>query len=268
MLFRSETLDANETIAIELASHTDSRDSDERNDILSQKRAQSAVDYLISRGIDPDRLTAKGYGERMPRVLNKDITKEGYTFKAGTVLNDSVINLLPNNAVKEAAHQMNRRTEFSILRNDFVPKTKIGKNLPAPKIEVVTKPEENIVVVTKTKDGLHQGTSFINGITTPFTYDPKEKEFFISPELTLSLLKDGMIDKSSFEGDATKIIGEGKIADKAVLTIKEIRIGKNSVTDIKATVNKKITSIQFGESTLRKFGKFTLDDVNGEIIFE
>ena len=263
-----ETLDANETIVIELAAHTDTRDSEERNDILSQKRAQSVVDYLISRGIDPDRLVAKGYGERVSRVLNKDITKEGYTFKAGSVLTDSLINGLPGTAIKEAAHSLNRRTEFSILRNDYVPKTKISKNAPAPKIEVVVKPEENNVPVTKTKDGLLQGNAYINGMTTPFTYDAKEKELLISPETTLKLLKEGVIDKTSFDGDPSKIIGEGKVADKAVLTIKEIRIGKNTVTDLKATVNKKVTSIQFGETILKKFGKFSIDEANGEIIFE
>jgi len=263
-----ETLDANETIVVELASHTDTRDSEERNDILSQKRAQSVVDYLISRGIDPDRLVAKGYGERVPRILNKDVTREGYTFKAGTVLNDSIINLLPSTAVKEAAHQMNRRTEFSILRNDFVPKTKISKNMPAPKVEVVVKPEENIVAVTKTKEGLLQGACYVNGFTSSFTFDLKEKELFISPAETMKLLKEGVIDKTSFEGDATKILGEGKVADKAVFTIKEIRIGKNTVNDLKVTVNKKITTLQFGENTLRKFGKFSIDEANGEIIFE
>ncbi|MGE5423930.1 MAG: OmpA family protein, partial [Syntrophothermus sp.] len=113
-----QTLDANENLVIELAAHTDSRDSEERNDILSQKRAQSVVDYLITRGIDPARLVAKGYGERVPRTLTRDITREGYTFKAGMTLTDSVINALPNTAVKEAAHALNRRTEFSILRND------------------------------------------------------------------------------------------------------------------------------------------------------
>ena len=55
-----KTLDENPKLVVELASHTDSRDSDERNDILSQKRAQSVVDYLILRGIDPERLVAKG----------------------------------------------------------------------------------------------------------------------------------------------------------------------------------------------------------------
>ena len=263
-----ETLDANETIVIELASHTDSRDSDERNDILSQKRAQSVVDYLISRGIDPERLVAKGYGERVPRSLNKDIIRENYTFKAGTVLNDSVINALAGTNVKEAAHQLNRRSEFSILRNDFVPKTKVSKPVPPAKIEMVVNPEENNVSVTKTKDGIYHGTCYISGITTAFAFEPKEKELLISPVLTLKLLTDGVIDKTSFDGDATKIIGEGTVAEKAVLTIREIRIGKNTIKDIKATVNKKVQSIQFGDLTLKKFGKYSIDVANGEIIFE
>ena len=263
-----ETLDANENIVIELASHTDSRDSDERNDILSQKRAQSVVDYLISRGIDPDRLVARGYGERVPRTLNKDMTKEGYAFKAGTVLSDSVINLLPSASVKEAAFQLNRRSEFSILRNDYVPKSKITKNIPVTKIEMVVKPEENNVPFKKTKEGLRQATSYINGITTDFIFDPKEKEVFISPVVTLKLLKEGIIDKTSFDGDPTKILGDGTVADKAVLTLKEIRIGKNSVRDIKATVNKKVQSLQFGDTLLKKFGKYSIDDATSEIIFE
>lgn len=263
-----ETLDANETIVIELASHTDSRDSDERNDILSQKRAQSVVDYLISRGIDPERLVARGYGERVPRVLAKDITKEGYTFIAGTTLSDSIINLLPSASVKEAAHQMNRRSEFSILRNDFVPKTRIAKNQPATKIEVVTAPEENKVVFTKNKDGLREGTCYVKGITTPFAYDAKEKEVYISPALTLKLLKDGVIDKTNFDGDPTKIIGEGFVADKAVLTLAEIRIGKNYVKGIKAIVNKKVTSLLFGDVVMKKFGTYSIDDASSEFIFE
>ena len=262
-----ETLDANENIVVELASHTDSRDSDERNDILSQKRAQSVVDYLITRGIDPDRLVAKGYGERVPRTLNRDITKEGYTFKAGTVLTDSVINLLPNTAVKEAAHQLNRRTEFSILRNDFIPKA--SPVVAAPhKIEVVTEPEENSIDFTLTKDEMYKSTCYVNGNTVGFEYDPKEKEFYISSSEALRLLKSGAISKEDFEGDPSKIIGEGSIADKAVFNIKELKIGKNSIYDVKATVNRKTPMIRFGENTLKLFGTFSVDIDNQKIIFE
>lgn len=115
------TLNENPTIVIELASHTDSRASDSYNLTLSQKRAQSVVDYLIENGIDPDRLVAKGYGESQPRTIDKDFS----FFKKGDVINDAFINKYKNDEQKfEEAHQLNRRTEFSVLRKDFVPKEK------------------------------------------------------------------------------------------------------------------------------------------------
>jgi peptidoglycan-associated lipoprotein len=109
----------NETLVIELRSHTDSRGSDEYNEELSQKRAQSVVDFLVSQGVDPGRLVAKGYGERIPRVLDKDMIRDNYLFKAGTEMNDRFINSLPSDEIKEAAFQLNRRTEFSVLSKDY-----------------------------------------------------------------------------------------------------------------------------------------------------
>jgi peptidoglycan-associated lipoprotein len=114
-------LNDNGNIVIELRSHTDTRGSDQYNDVLSQKRAQSVVDFIISQGIDPRRLVAKGYGEKVPRVLDKDVVRENYRFKAGTELNDKFINSLPSEEIKEAAYQLNRRTEFSVLSKDFKP---------------------------------------------------------------------------------------------------------------------------------------------------
>jgi len=111
----------NPNLVIELRSHTDSRASDEYNEVLSQKRAQSVVDFLVSKGIDPNRLVAKGYGEKIFRILDKDLYRENYQFKAGTELNDRYINSLPTNEIKEAAFQLNRRTEFSVLAKDFKP---------------------------------------------------------------------------------------------------------------------------------------------------
>lgn len=262
------TLDANETIVVELASHTDSRGSDERNDILSQRRAQSVVDYLITRGIDPDRLVAKGYGKRVPRTLTKDIIKDGVSFKTGTILSDSIINMLPTTQAKEAAHALNRRTEFSILRNDFIPKQAVSK-VVSPKIDVIENPEENSIEYTLTADGNFESTCIINGITMEFTYSKGEKEFFILPDAALKLLREGVIDKTDFKGDATKIIGEGSIADKAVFTIKEMRIGKNTVKNLDITVNKKIKSnILLGDVILSKFGTFTIDANESKILFK
>ena len=111
----------NENIIIELRSHTDTRGSDQYNEILSQKRAQTVVDFIISQGIDPRRLVAKGYGEKVPRVLDKDVVRENYRFKVGTELNDKFINSLPSEEIREAAYQLNRRTEFSVLSKDFKP---------------------------------------------------------------------------------------------------------------------------------------------------
>ena len=115
-----ETLNDNPSITIELMAHTDARDSEEFNLDLSQKRAQSVVDYLIERGIAPDRLTAKGYGESLPKTVNKRIS-ETYSFLSeGRVLNVGFIDSLPSTQ-QEEAHQLNRRTEFRVLRTDYKP---------------------------------------------------------------------------------------------------------------------------------------------------
>ncbi len=116
-----ETLNDNPNITIELMSHTDSRGTDEDNMILSQKRAQSVVEYLISKGIAPDRLIAKGYGESEPKVVDDQIAKEYPFLKAGQTLTDEFINKLPEDQ-QEKAHQINRRTEFKVLSTDYVPK--------------------------------------------------------------------------------------------------------------------------------------------------
>jgi len=119
-----ETLVDNENITIELMSHTDSRDTEEYNLTLSQKRAQVVVQYLIDKGIEPERLFAKGYGESTPKVVDADIVKQNPFLKAGTTLTEQYINTLANDEQKEIAHQINRRTEFKVLRTDFVPTKK------------------------------------------------------------------------------------------------------------------------------------------------
>ena len=98
------TLLDNPTIVIELAAHTDSRGSDKSNIVLSQNRAQSCVNYLISLGIDPARMVAKGYGETRLKISDAEIAK------------------MPTNEEKEAAHQKNRRVEFTVKSFDFIPK--------------------------------------------------------------------------------------------------------------------------------------------------
>jgi peptidoglycan-associated lipoprotein len=114
-----ETLIDNPEITIELMSHTDSRDTEEYNLNLSQKRAQVVVQYLIDKGIEPERLMAKGYGESTPKVVDQVIESQNSFLKAGTVLTEQFINSLPNEEQKEIAHQINRRTEFKVLSTNY-----------------------------------------------------------------------------------------------------------------------------------------------------
>lgn len=116
-----ETLNDNPNVTIELMSHTDSRDTEEFNLDLSQKRAQSVVDYLIAKGIAADRLTARGYGETNPKVVDQEIIKNAPFLRSGATLNEQYINSLASEEQKEIAHQINRRTEFRVLRTDYEP---------------------------------------------------------------------------------------------------------------------------------------------------
>jgi peptidoglycan-associated lipoprotein len=115
-----ETLIDNPNVTIELMSHTDSRDTEEYNQGLSQRRAQVVVQYLIEKGIEPDRLSAKGYGESTPKVVDALIASQNPFLKTGTTLTEQYINSLASEEQKEIAHQVNRRTEFRVLRVDYV----------------------------------------------------------------------------------------------------------------------------------------------------
>ena len=109
--FLYKVLTDNPTLIVELGAHTDSRGTTQSNDELSQKRAQSCVDYLISKGIPKERMVAKGWGERKLKV------------------NDAAIAKAKTKEEKEALHAINRRVVFRVLSWDYVdpkaPKTVI-----------------------------------------------------------------------------------------------------------------------------------------------
>jgi len=116
-----ETLDDNPNVTIELMSHTDSRGTPADNLELSQKRAQSVVDYLISKGIQPDRLKARGYGESQPKVVDEKVKSQYDFLEIEEVLTEGFINQLGSAELQEKAHQVNRRTEFRVLSTDYIP---------------------------------------------------------------------------------------------------------------------------------------------------
>jgi len=119
-------LQRNPTITIGLRSHTDYRDTDEKNQTLSQKRAQSCVDYLIEKGIPAERLTAVGMGESEPFEIPQNYAGLGADlFDAGSVLTESFIRRQGADA-QEVANQVNRRTDFKVLSDDYVPSASVA----------------------------------------------------------------------------------------------------------------------------------------------
>lgn len=114
----AQLLRDNPNVTIELAAHTDRKGSDEYNIRLSDRRAKSVIDYLIAAGINPERLSPKGYGELVPKTVTKRINREYPQFPEGTVLDEKFIETLSPED-QEAADQINRRTEFQVLSLDF-----------------------------------------------------------------------------------------------------------------------------------------------------
>ena len=101
-----------------MMAHTDFVGSEKFNSDLSQKRAQSVVDYLITKGINSNRLVAKGYGETWPKKVTKEIAKQYEWLKRGDELTEEfILKLTPEQ--QEIAKAINRRTEFRVLNNDF-----------------------------------------------------------------------------------------------------------------------------------------------------
>ena len=114
----AQMLKDNPHVAIEMASHTDRKGSDKYNEGLSQRRAQSVVDYLVAAGVERERLQPHGYGESRPKTVTKRIARLYPQFKEGDVLNEEFIKgLSPEN--QDAADQINRRTEFQVLTVEY-----------------------------------------------------------------------------------------------------------------------------------------------------
>lgn len=109
-----ELLEINPNVTIELSAHTDRKGTQEYNQRLSQRRAQSVVDYLIDHRISSDRLIVAGYGKLQPKVVTKNLAKNYDFLEEEDILDEDFIeNLTPEQ--QEIADQINRRTEFKVL---------------------------------------------------------------------------------------------------------------------------------------------------------
>lgn len=136
----------NPNVTIELSAHCDYRGDSIYNRNLSQRRAESVVRYLTEHGIDMPRLTAKGYGEDMPKIVNKKLTEE-HTFlhekdeltEAFILAKDSTGKFLLSAEQQEVCNALNRRTEFRVLRTTYGLFDSEGKLIPEA-IKAISKP--------------------------------------------------------------------------------------------------------------------------------
>lgn len=127
-------LKENPNVTIELSAHCDYKGSAEYNKRLSQRRAQSVVDYLIAHGIAKDRLTPRGYGWEKPKTVRKKMTEKYPWLKEGDILTADFITK-QSKEHQEICNQLNRRTEFIVLRTTYGLFDEKGnlKNPPQPK---------------------------------------------------------------------------------------------------------------------------------------
>ena len=127
-------LKENPNVTIELSAHCDYKGNAEYNKRLSQRRAQSVVNYLIAHGIEKERLTPVGYGKERPKKVRKKLTEKYPWLKEGDELTQEFI-LKQSKEHQEICNQINRRTEFIVLRTTYNMFDEKGnlKNPPKPK---------------------------------------------------------------------------------------------------------------------------------------
>lgn len=136
-------LNENPNVTIELSSHCDYKGSSAYNKLLAQRRAESVVNYLVDKGIARDRLSPVGYGKEKPKIIRKKLTEKLTWLKEGDVLTEEFIKKLDPEK-QEICNQLNRRTEFIVLRTTYGLLDENGQLKPKAK---TTKPSS-----TKAKD--------------------------------------------------------------------------------------------------------------------
>lgn len=127
-------LNENPNVTIELSSHCDYKGSSAYNKLLAQRRAESVVNYLVDKGIARDRLSPVGYGKEKPKTIRKKLTEKLTWLKEGDVLTEEFIKKLDPEK-QEICNQLNRRTEFIVLRTTYGLLDENGQLKPKPKIK-------------------------------------------------------------------------------------------------------------------------------------
>ena len=290
-------MENNPNIVVEIRSHTDCQPYiGLTNDTLSQRRAQTVVDYLVSRGIERERLVAKGYADRIPRVLDEDVvvTYNGqqYPFSAGTVMECDYIATLQGDR-QQAAHSLNRRLEFLVLRTDYVsrrlveniasekPVAKVGED--GKVIDLVNRPldddsvattaaivhDESVIPVTMVNSTRGEINCIVNGSQLPMLIDERFVEpIAIAWEEAMNFLYQGRITKDDFPRRDLSFDAEGNIIEKEIVIFKEMQIGEQRQQNVEVVVVKNVDyKFIINRNGLRQFGNYEFDKQHGKLSF-
>ena len=290
-------MENNPNLVVEIRAHTDCQPYvGLTNDTLSQRRAQSVVDYLVSRGIERQRLVAKGYAERVPRTLDEDVVVnyngKQYPFSAGSVMDCDYIYTLSGDR-QQAAHSLNRRIEFLVLREDYVSRSLVdnmtsdnptvkldenGKvinlvNRDANEEQEEVKPtivhDESTVYVTMINSTSGEITCIANGFQVPMLIDERYAEpIAISWEEAMSLLYQQRLTKEDFPLRDKSFDPEGNILDRATILFKDIQIGEQRRKNIEVVVLKGLDyKFIINRTGLQQFGNYEFDKQRARLIF-
>ena len=261
-------LKENPNLVIELRAHTDSRATNEYNDELSQKRAQSVVDFLVSKGTDPGRLVAKGYGKRVPRRLEKDLIKGGYPLKKGTLLDDAFVDKLPTKEIRESVYELNRRTEFTIIARDYKPQD-VKSIKPLPVISLINDSLGVVVPYNLTGNGEKQIIVQVNDYTVDALIDVQSPESIISEKKVLELLRTGALSKDDFIGDSKIILDNNQVAEGSEIRIKRLRTGGKLTENVSLLVKKESGyGMKLGKDILDAMGTFEINENTKQLIIK
>jgi len=284
-------MENNPGLVVEIRSHTDCQPYvGLTNDTLSQRRAQTVVDYLVNRGIERERLVAKGYADRVPRVLEEDMTVNlngnSYTFLKGTVMECDYIASLSGDR-QQAAHSLNRRIEFLVLRDDYVSRREI-ENMAKPAdakvvnlvdneledLDRITAPaiihDESTIPVTMINATRGEITCIVNSAQQmPMLIDERYQEpIAISWAEAMNLLYQQRITKEDFPMRDESFDPEGNIVDRTTLVFKEMQIGEKHLRNVEVVVIKGIDyKFIINRTGLRQFGEYEFDKQRAKLIF-
>lgn len=288
-------MENNPNLVVEIRAHTDCQPYvGLTNDTLSQRRAQSVVDYLVNRGIERERLVAKGYADRVPRTLDEDVTVnyngQKYQFSAGTVLECDYIATLKGDH-QQVAHSLNRRIEFLVLREDYVPRNLVD-NLTAdskstdengkvvdlvehrtdddvPETQPTIVHDESVLYVTMINSTRGEITCIANGFQVPMLIDERYTEpIAISWEEAMSLLYQQRLTKEDFPLRDQSFDPEGNILDRTTILFKNMQIGEQRRENVEVVVVKGIDyKFIINRLGLQQFGNYEFDKQRSKLIF-